>query len=102
MLNISYRHSFCDFVKIPQKFLPLPMLEITTKSTYFLPAKKTIPILWIELQTNKNIKGLKTLHLKICKSGKKIPNCKDFIIIKKQHNFSKINYFLLLSSYLLL
>ena len=34
MLNILCRHSFCDFVKIPEKFLPLPMLEITTKSTY--------------------------------------------------------------------
>ena len=64
MLNILCRHSFCDFVKIPQKFLPLPMLETITKSTYFHPAKKKIPILWIELQTNKNVKGFKTLHLK--------------------------------------
>ena len=31
----------------------LPLLKITTKSTHFLPAKKKIPILWIELQTNK-------------------------------------------------
>ena len=57
------RHSFCDFVKMPKKFLPLPMLEITTKSTYFFPAKKKIPILCIELQTNENVKGFKTLHL---------------------------------------
>ena len=28
-------------------------VKITTKSTYFLPAKKKIPILWIELRTNK-------------------------------------------------
>ena len=53
----------CDFVKIPQKFLPLPMLEVTTKSTYFLPEKRKIPILSLERQTNKNIKGFKTLHL---------------------------------------
>ena len=63
MLNILCRHSFCDFAKIPQKFLPLPMLEITTDSTYFLIAKEKMPILRIELLTNKNIKGFKTLHL---------------------------------------
>ena len=109
MLNILCRHSFGDFVKIPQKFLPLPMLETTTKSTifeyknvkfkaiiyfsgqtnvnnfmqtqllwfckksqkflllpmletttkstYFLPTKKKIQILWIEIQTNKNFRG---------------------------------------------
>ena len=68
--------SFCDFVKIWQKFLPLPMLEITTKSTYFLHAKKKIPILCIELQTNENVKGCKTLHL--TPSGKKFANYKDF------------------------
>ena len=64
VLNILCRHSFFDFVKVPQKFLPFLMLEITTKSAYFLPAKKEIPILWIEIQTNKNIKGFRTLHLK--------------------------------------
>ena len=31
----------------------LPLLKKTTKSTHFFPAKKKIPILWIELQTNK-------------------------------------------------
>ena len=31
----------------------LPLLKITIKSTHFLPAKKKVPILWIELQTNK-------------------------------------------------
>ena len=35
------------------KVIFLPLLKITTKSTHFLPAKKKIPILWIELQTNK-------------------------------------------------
>ena len=64
-LNILCRRSFSNFVKIPQKFLPLPTLEISTKSTYFLLAKKKMPIMWIELQTNKNRKGLKTLHLSI-------------------------------------
>ena len=39
------------------------MLEITTKSINFVPAKEKIPILWIEHQTNKNIKGFKILHL---------------------------------------
>ena len=60
--NILCRRSFFDIVKIPQKFLPLPMLEITTIPVYFLPTREKIPILWIELQTNKNIKSLKTLH----------------------------------------
>ena len=45
------------------KVSSLPLLEITAKSTNFLHAKKEIPILWIELQTNKNTKGLKILHL---------------------------------------
>ena len=31
----------------------LRLLKINTKSTHFLPAKKKIPILWIELLTNK-------------------------------------------------
>ena len=34
------------------KFSSLPLLKITTKSLRFLPAKKKIPILRIELQTN--------------------------------------------------
>ena len=50
-------------LKIPQKFLPLLMLEITTNSIYFFPAKKKMPILCLELQTKKNVKGFKTLHL---------------------------------------
>ena len=52
------------FCKDTAKDCSLPLLEITTKSNHFLPAKK-IPILWIELQTNINKKGLKTLHLNI-------------------------------------
>ena len=41
---------FCrDTSKVPS----LPLLKITTKSTHFLTAKKKIPMLWIELQTNK-------------------------------------------------
>ena len=48
MLNILYKHSFCDFVK-----LLLPLLKITTKSTHLFPVKKEILILWIELQINK-------------------------------------------------
>ena len=31
----------------------LRLLKGTTKSTHFLPAKKKIPILWIELQANR-------------------------------------------------
>ena len=41
-----------------------PLLEIT-KSTHFLSGEKNVPIMWIELQTNKNTKGIKTLHLNI-------------------------------------
>ena len=54
-----------------------PFLEITTKSIHFLPAKKKIPTLWIERQTNKNEKGRKTLHLNT-ECSKKFANCKDF------------------------
>ena len=41
-------------------FLPLFVLEVTSKSTYSLIAKKKLPILWIELLIDKNIKGFKT------------------------------------------
>ena len=41
------------FFKDTAKVSSLPLLKITTKSTNFLPAKKKIPILWIEIQTNK-------------------------------------------------
>ena len=63
MLNVLWRYSFSDFVEISQKFAPLLSLEIITKTTHFLPAKKMIPMLWIKLQRNKNAKCLKTLQL---------------------------------------
>ena len=48
------------FCKDTAKVYSLLVLEITTKSTHILPAKNKIPVLCI---TNKNTKGLKTLHL---------------------------------------
>ena len=42
-----------QFCKDTAKISCLPLLKITTKPTHFVPAKKKIPILWIELQTNK-------------------------------------------------
>ena len=62
--NVKYfmQTQLLRFCKDIAKVSSLPLLEITTKSKHFLPAKK-IPVLWIELQTNKNTKGLKTLHL---------------------------------------
>ena len=59
--NNPCRHSFCEFVETPQKFLP--SFEISTKSIHFLPTKKKIPILWRKFQTNKNTKCLKPVHL---------------------------------------
>ena len=41
------------FCKDTAKVSSLPLLKITLKSTHFPPAKKKIPILRIELQTNK-------------------------------------------------
>ena len=49
MLNILCKRSLYDFAKTPQK-----LLKVIPRSTYFLPAKNKIPILWIELQTRKN------------------------------------------------
>ena len=37
------------FCKDTTEVSSLPLLKITTKTTYFLPAKKKKPILWIEL-----------------------------------------------------
>ena len=53
--NIKYlmQTQLLRFCKNTAKVSSLPLLRITTKSTHFLPAKKKIPILWIELQTNK-------------------------------------------------
>ena len=44
---------FLRFCKDTAKVSSLLLLKITTKSTHFLHAKKKMPILWIELQTNK-------------------------------------------------
>ena len=53
--NVKYlmQTQLLRFCKNTAKVSSLPLLKITTKSTHFLPAKKKIPILWIELQTNK-------------------------------------------------
>ena len=40
------------FCEDTAKVSSLLLLKITTKSTHFLPAKKEIPILWIEFQIN--------------------------------------------------
>ena len=60
--NIKYltQTQLLRFCKNTTKVSSLPLLKITTKSTYFLPAKKKIPILWIELQTNKRQKVSKS------------------------------------------
>ena len=53
--NVKYfmQTQLLRFCKNPAKVSFLSLLKITTKSTHFLPVKKKIPILWIELQTNK-------------------------------------------------
>ena len=53
--NVKYfmQSQVLRFCKDTAKVSSLPLLKEATKSTYFLPAKKRIPILWIELQTNK-------------------------------------------------
>ena len=53
--NVNYlmQTQLMRFYKDTAKVSSLPLLKITTKSTHFLPARKKIPILWIELQTNK-------------------------------------------------
>ena len=61
--NVKYfmQTQVLRFCKDTAKVSSLPLLKITTKSTHFLPAKKKIPILWIELQTNK-IQNLASKH----------------------------------------
>ena len=49
VINFHGRNSVKHFMETQV----LRLLKITTKSTYFLPVKKKIPILCIELQTNK-------------------------------------------------
>ena len=53
--NVTYfmQTQLLRFCKDTAKVSSLPLLKIITKSTYFLPVKKNIPILWIELHTNK-------------------------------------------------
>ena len=53
--NVKYfmQTQVLRFCKDTAKVSSLPLLKITTKSTHFLPAKKKILILWIEIQTNK-------------------------------------------------
>ena len=53
--NVKYfmETQLLRFFKDTAKVFSLPLLKITTKSKHFLPAKKKIPILWIDLQTNK-------------------------------------------------
>ena len=69
MLGILCKHSFCDFVTA--KVSSLPLLKITTKSTHFLPAKKKITLLWIELQ-NLSSKHRAVKNLQIAKTFQKI------------------------------
>ena len=65
-------------------------VKITTKSTHFLRAKKKIPILWIELRTNKTQKFTsKHRAIKISKLQGLFPK----MWIKKKHNFSKNELF---------
>ena len=94
MLNILCKHRFCDFIKIPKKFFSLPLLKKTTKSSHFFPAKKNIPVLWMELQTNK-IRKFSKPHI-LTPSGKKNWKLQRFfrkMWIKKQHKLSKNKLF---------
>ena len=63
------------FCKDAIKVSSLPLLKITTKSTHPPPAKK-MPILWIELQTNK-IQQVSKPYIKT-PSGKKFANYRLF------------------------
>ena len=61
----------------------LLLVKITTKSTNFLPAKKKIPILKIELQTNK-IQKVTSKHQAL-----KFENCEE----RSNIIFQKTSYF---------
>ena len=52
--NIKYfmQTQVLQFCKDTAKDSSFPLLKIITKPTHFLPSKKKILILWIELQTN--------------------------------------------------
>ena len=56
--NVKYfmQTQLLRFCEDTAKVSCLPLLNIITKSTHFLPAKKMIPILWIGLQINKSQK----------------------------------------------
>ena len=73
--NVKYfmQTQLLRFYKNTTKVASLPLLKITTNSTHFLLAKKTlkIPILWIELQTNKI---RKVSNLQIATTFSKIVN----------------------------
>ena len=53
--NVKYfmQTQLLRFCKDTAKISSLLLLKKTNKTTHFLPAKKKIPTLWIELQTNK-------------------------------------------------
>ena len=78
----------------------LQLLKITTKSTHFLPTKKKIQILWIELQTNKiqMSQNLTSKH----RAVKNLEIAKTFSknVDKEATVFQKISYFLLQGSFL--
>ena len=73
--NVKYftQTQLLRFYKNTTKVSSLPLLKITTNSTHFLLAKKTLkmPILWIELQTNKI---RKVSNLQIATTFSKIVN----------------------------
>ena len=51
-INFCGPSQLLRFCKNAAKISSLPLLKITTISAHFLPVKKKIPILWIELQAN--------------------------------------------------
>ena len=55
LTNIEYfmQTQLLRFFKDTAKVSSLSLLSITTKATHFLLTKKKMPILWIELRTNK-------------------------------------------------
>ena len=59
--NVKYfmQAQFLRFCKDTAKVYCLPLSKIAAKSTHFLPAKKKIPKLWIELQISKTQKASK-------------------------------------------
>ena len=100
--NVNYfmQTQLLRFCKNTTKVSSLPLLKITSKSTHFLPVKKKIPILWVELQTNKIQKVSKPfIKTPSCKKNCKLQRLQK-MWIKKQHNFSKNQLFQVHSSIL--